>query len=121
MGITSFRPFVKNSEPTTIEDVLDHFDHVARLVGVEYVGVGNDSTIQPDDAISADERKKQESYYKPSYGFREKFFIEGLDHPQRAFDLTEGLIRRKYSDDDIEKILGGNFKRALREIWKVNS
>lgn len=121
MGITSFRAFVKNSEPTTIEDVLDHFDHVARLVGVEYVGVGNDSMIQPDDALSAEERKKQESYYKRSYGFRGKFYIEGLDHPQRSFDLTEGLIRRKYSDDDIEKILGGNFKRALNQIWKVDS
>lgn len=106
-----------SDEPTTIEDVLDHFEHVARLVGVEYVGVGNDSPIQPDDAISAEERKKQESYYKPSYGFRAKFYIEGLNHPQRAFDLTEGLIRRRYSDEDIEKILGGNFKRVLSQIW----
>jgi len=117
MGITSFRPFVKNSEPTTIEDVLDHFDHVARLVGVEHVGVGNDSPIQPDDAISPEERKKQESYYKSTYGFRDKFYIEGLNHPERVFDLTDGLIRRKYSDNDIEKILGGNFKRALNHIW----
>jgi membrane dipeptidase len=33
------------------------------------------------------------------------------------FDLTEGLIRRKYSDSDIEKMLGGNFARALGQIW----
>ena len=33
MGITSFRAFVKNSDPTTIDDVIDHFDHVAKLVG----------------------------------------------------------------------------------------
>jgi membrane dipeptidase len=117
MGITSFRPFVKNSEPTTIEDVLDHFDHVARLVGVEFVGVGNDSGLQPAEP-SPDERKKQESYYKSNYGFRDRFFIDGLNHPQRVFDLTEGLIRRRYSDPDIEKILGGNFKRALARIWK---
>src|SRR6266481_360924 len=118
MGISSFRSFVKNSEPTTVEDVLDHFDHVARLAGVEYVGVGNDSVLQPDDSLSPEERKKQQSYYKSSYGFRDKFYIEGLNHPQRAFDLTEGLIRRKYSDADIEKILGGNFKRALNQIWR---
>lgn len=121
MGITSFRSFVKNSEPTTIEDVLDHFDHVARLVGVEYVGIGNDSGLEPDDSISLEERKKQQSYYKSSYGFRDKFYIEGLNHPQRVFDLTEGLIRRKYSDADIEKILGGNFKRALSQIWRANA
>jgi membrane dipeptidase len=42
-----------------------------------------------------------------------------LNHAKRMFDLTEGLIRRKYSDSEIELVLGGNFKRALVEIWKV--
>lgn len=118
MGITSFRSFVKNSDPTTIDDVIDHFDHVARLVGVEHVGVGNDSELQPDDSMSLEDRKKLQAPFKSSYGFREKFYIDGLNHPQRAFDLTEALIRRKYSDNDIELILGGNFKRALNQIWK---
>lgn len=109
MGITSFRSFVKNSDPTTVDDVIDHFDHVAKLVGVEYVGMGNDSELQPDDSMSLEDRKKLQAGYKSSYGFRNKFYIDGLNHPQRAFDLTEALIRRRYSDSDIEKILGGNF------------
>ncbi len=37
------------------------------------------------------------------------------------FDLTEGLIRRKYSDADIEAVLGGNFKRVLSQIWTVTA
>jgi len=32
-------------------------------------------------------------------------------------DLTEGLFRRGYSDDDVAGILGGNFTRVLKEIW----
>ena len=43
--------------------------------------------------------------------------IEGLNHPQRVFDLTEGFIRRGYIDADIRKILGENFMRALTAIW----
>src|SRR5262245_4221931 len=35
------------------------------------------------------------------------------------FDLTEGLIRRKYTDHEIELVLGGNFKRVLAQIWSV--
>ena len=35
------------------------------------------------------------------------------------FDLTEGLIRRKYSDAEIEGVLGGNFIRVLSEVWKT--
>ncbi|MBI3681104.1 MAG: membrane dipeptidase [Acidobacteria bacterium] len=52
-----------------------------------------------------------------TYGFREKDDIEGLNHPKRMVDLAEGLIRRKYTDEHIRGILGGNFLRVLREIW----
>jgi membrane dipeptidase len=55
--------------------------------------------------------------YKGTYGFRDKIDIEGVDHPKRMYDLTEGLIRRGYSDDNIRGILGGNFQRVLSEIW----
>ena len=63
--------------------------------------------------------KQLRSGYKGSYGFREKIDIEGIDHPKRMFDLTEGLIRRKYTDDQIVGILGGNFSRALKTIWSA--
>ena len=38
---------------------------------------------------------------------------------KKIYDLTEGLLRRNYSAPDIELILGGNFQRALAEIWNV--
>jgi membrane dipeptidase len=119
MGITGVRMFVKNEEPTTIEDALNHFDHVARLVGVEHLGVGSDIDLDGYDDMPPELNRQLRAGYKGSYGFREKIDIEGLDHPRRMFDLTEGLIRRRYSDRDIEGILGGNFKRALSQIWSV--
>ncbi|HET9266015.1 MAG TPA: membrane dipeptidase [Vicinamibacterales bacterium] len=118
MGITGVRMFVRAEEPTTIEHVLDHIDHVARLTSVEHVGVGSDSDLYGYDAMSPEANERLRAGYKGSYGFRDKIDIEGLDHPQRVFDLTEGLIRRKYSDRDIELILGGNFKRVLTDIWR---
>jgi membrane dipeptidase len=117
MGITGVRMFVKVDEPTTIENVLDHFDHVTKLVGPEHVGVGSDIDLYGYDAMPPDQNRQLRASYKGSYGFREKIDVEGLDHPKRMFDLTEGLIRRKYSDKDIEGILGGNFKRVLSQIW----
>ena len=42
--------------------------------------------------------------------------IARVRHPH-AFDLTEGLVRRKYSRENIELILGKNFQRALTAIW----
>lgn len=119
MGITGVRMFVRGEEPTTIEHALDHFDHVAKLVGVEHVGLGSDMDLDGYDDMPPEENKRLRANYKGSYGFREKIDIEGLDHPKRVFDLTEGLIRRKYSDRHIELVLGGNFKRVLAQIWTV--
>jgi membrane dipeptidase len=119
MGITGVRMFVKNDEPTTVEHLLDHFDHVKKLVGVEHLGVGSDIDLDGYDDMPAEENKRLRAGYKGSYGFREKIDIEGVDHPKRIFDLTEGLIRRKYADHEIEMVLGGNFKRVLAQIWSV--
>jgi membrane dipeptidase len=101
MGITAIRGFVRCEEPTTLEDVLDHFDYVAKLVGVEHLGVGSDNDLDGRDIKGA----------------RIRMDIRGLDHPQRIYDLTEGLIRRRYSNRNIGLVLGGNFLRALTEIW----
>lgn len=117
MGITGVRPFVSAKEPTTIENLLDHYDHVAKLVGVEHLGVGSDIGMDGYDALPEPVRKKLHASYKASYGFREKDDIEGADHPKRTYDLAEGLIRRGYSDANIEAILGGNFQRVLAQIW----
>jgi membrane dipeptidase len=118
MGITGVRMFVRDREPTTIEHMLDHYDHVAKLVGPEHLGVGSDIDLDGYDDMPPEINKQLRASYKGSYGFREKIDIEGADHPKRMYDLAEGLIRRKYTDAQIEGILGGNFRRVLSEIWK---
>jgi membrane dipeptidase len=119
IGITGVRMFVKGDEPTTVEHVLDHFDHVRKLIGPEHLGVGSDIDLYGYDAMPPELNKQLRAAYKESYAFREKIDIEGLNHPKRMFDLAEGLLRRKYSDSEIEGILGGNFERVLSQIWAV--
>ena len=104
IGITMVRGFVQGSGPATMEGVLDHIDHVAKLVGVEHVGIGSDVDLDGRDV-----------HIQP----RKRFDLDGIDYSQKIFDLTEGLIRRKYSAGDIELILGGNFQRALAGIWST--
>jgi membrane dipeptidase len=117
MGITGVRNFVSATEPTTIEHVIDHFDHVRDLVGVEHLGVGSDMDLDGYDALPEEVQRSLRAGYADTYSFRERIDIEGLDHPKRMFDLTEGLVRRGYTDPEIEAILGGNFIRALSDIW----
>jgi membrane dipeptidase len=100
IGLTGVRHFVRAKDPVTIEHALNHFDYAVKLVGVEHVGVGSDTDLNGRDT-SANLR----------------YDIAGLNHVQRVFELTEGLIRRGYSNQQIGLILGGNFQRALTQIW----
>ncbi|MEH6419361.1 dipeptidase [Pseudomonas sp. CGJS7] len=118
MGITGVRMFVGAKEPTTLDSMVDHIDHVARLVGIEHVGIGSDADLYGYDAMPADQLKALKASYKASYGFRERIDIEGFDRPTKIFELTDALIRRGYSDGDIEAVLGGNFRRLLGQVWR---
>lgn len=121
MGINYIRFMDRLQEPVTIEHVLDHFDYVARLVGVEHLAVGSDLDMigNPNALGGSFDPKTQPNFSR--YQYHEDtdgaITIKGLDHAQRMFDLTEGLIRRGYPDADIEGILGGNAVRVLGEIW----
>ncbi len=111
MGISMIRGFVCSSGPATIETVLDHIDRVAKLVGVEHVGIGSDVDLDGRDHLSPAMLKAEHMIGRTD--------LDGINYPKKIFDVTEGLVRRGYNDQNIGLILGGNFQRALSEIWSV--
>lgn len=77
----------------TLEQTLDHFDHVVELTGsVDHVGIGSDYD-----------------------GVGDSLPI-GLKDVSSYPNLVEGLLKRGYSEDDIKKILGGNVLRVWRAV-----
>jgi len=76
----------------TLDQTLDHFDHIRDLVGVEHVGIGSDYD-GVGDSLPVD--LKDVSSYP---------------------NLVEGLLSRGYSEADVQKILGGNLLRVWREV-----
>lgn len=104
MGVTMERLFVGTGNSVTIENVLGHIDHIVKLVGVEHVGLGTDVDLDGRDLATALKKKND---------------LDGLQYARKVYELTEGLIRRKYSKADIQLILGGNFHRALTSIWQA--
>ncbi|WP_423815757.1 dipeptidase [Rhodothermus profundi] len=78
----------------TVADVADHIDHVVQLVGVDHVGLGSDF-----DGVFA--------------------LPEGLQDVSMYPNLVAELLRRGYSEADIEKILGGNLLRVWETVEAV--
>lgn len=117
MGITGVRMFVRASDPTHVGHMADHIDHVAKLAGIDHVGIGSDADLNGYDDMPPQEYAALKASYKGSYAFRDKIDIDGFDHPKKVFDLTEELIRRGYSNENIRAVLGGNFRRLLAQVW----
>ena len=82
----------KNQYPRgTIHDLLDHIDHIAKVAGVEYVGIGSDF-----DGVSVLPTQLEDV---SSYPY-----------------ITQGLLDRGYTDEQIQGILGGNLLRVMRGV-----
>ena len=118
MGISGVRMFISPTDPTDVRNMADHIDHVIKLTGIDHVGIGSDADLYGYDAMEPGQYAKLKAAYKASYAFRDRIDIDGFRGPRKMFDLTEELIRRGYSDDDIRKVLGGNFRRLLATVWK---
>src|SRR5882762_4212701 len=110
MGITLIRSFVSAQGPATIEHALDHIDRVARLSGVEHIGIGTDVDLDGRAKLPSEKLKARQ--INPA-----TTDLDRINYRKKIYDLTEGLIRRKYTNRNIELILGGNFQRALCQIW----
>jgi membrane dipeptidase len=120
MGISCIAFMVKGSEPVTVDDVIDNFDHVRDLVGIEHVGIGSDAGIESNDLGAPEVLKEMLAKADPRYhvhGASE--VVPGLQGQKRIYDLTAAFARRGYTDDHIRLILGQNWRRVLADIWRA--
>jgi membrane dipeptidase len=117
MGINFISFMVKDHEPTTVDDVIDHIDHVTKLVGIEHVGIGSDFGIESNDFAPPEVLNNMLQRADKRYRVHHREAVGDLAGDKRMYVLTDALIRRKYTDEQIRLILGENWRRALNSIW----
>jgi membrane dipeptidase len=79
-----------------LKSLIDHIDHIAKVAGIDHVGLGSDF-----DGVSG-------------------ATPQGIDSAADLPKITQALLDRGYSGDDIKKILGGNLMRVFREVEGVS-
>jgi membrane dipeptidase len=90
------RQFADRIPRPPLSMLIDHIDHIAKVAGVDHVGLGSDF-----DGVSGQ-------------------LPEGLDSPADLPKITAALMERGYSAEDCRKILGGNLLRVFREVEQVS-
>lgn len=113
MGITVFATFYKTKDDTqpTIENLVDCIEYVVDLVGINHVGIGTDLDEYMTKQRWASYRRTFSKFITP-----EAPYVRGLENVESYFNLTKGLVARGYSDQEILKILGGNFLRVFKKV-----
>jgi len=87
----------ENPKPRgTLSDVADHIDHIRKVAGIDHIGIGSDFFDSGESSMAY-----------------------GLQDVTRYPYLFAELLRRGYSDEDIKKIAGLNFLRAMRQMEQV--
>jgi len=119
IGIFQINPYLGAAERNTLDTFLDHIEHAVRVAGIDHVAIGSDREHRkiPD---TPEERQKlidELSRLRPvtAASFRWPFFIPELNGPRRMEVVRRGLERRGRPAGEIDKILGGNFRRLLAE------
>ncbi|MXX08026.1 MAG: membrane dipeptidase [Gammaproteobacteria bacterium] len=91
--VTAFGAYVSDTEPATVADLVDHVDYMVDLIGIEHVGISSD--------------------------FDGGGGIEGWSDASETFNVTLELVRRGYSEEEIEMLWSGNLLRVLDEVQRI--
>ena len=111
VGVNAFPAFVRRDGAPTVEDLLDHVDYLVQVMGANHVGLGLDFATENEDDY-------EYFGYKPEFYPRPPWtYPAGIDGFAAIPNVTRGLVERGYGDDDVRKILGGNFLRVFRAVW----
>jgi membrane dipeptidase len=124
VGIPMIRFMIRPERPVTVKHVADHVEYLFKLIGPDHVGLGTDLDMaglaNPMSRSGALDVSKQPNFSRYNAYFDENGLaaVDGLGHSKRIFDLTEAMVRRKHSDENIKLLLGGSFSRVLAATWK---
>jgi len=113
IGVNGIGIFLGDNDEST-DALFRHLDHWVQLLGPRHVGIGLDSVSEP--AVLADFVHASAAKYPAGQSY-EVDEIK-VSRPEQIPDLTERMLRAGYPEADIRAVLGGNWLRLAREVWR---
>ncbi len=112
IGITSAGFYL--GESVTTERYFTHLDYVAQMVGPEHVGIGLDSMSKPEILMDYIKARPDEWPGLEDGLWEPMAFFE----PEQIPELTELMLKRGYSEENVRGVLGENWMRVCKRVWK---
>ena len=103
----------------SIDSVMEHFEYIANLVGIDHVAFGPDTHF--GDHVGLHRQLRSLMSIGESHAgetFEEVDYVKGLENPAECFpNIVRWLVKHGYSREDIAKVIGTNVLRVLKETW----
>lgn len=119
VGIAAFADFVADTTKgqPSLDDMLEHIVYVADRIGVEHVGIGTD-IMETAGAAGIWWNANTKRRYPEICGAMDEHMhgIRGVERWEDFANITDRMVQRGFSDDEIMKVIGGNFRRVFSEI-----
>lgn len=116
VGAVSVPPFLSCSTRATLDNYLDMIEYLIDLMGIDHVGVGPDFMEEMSPESSAGALKGLSPEILAQYAAVEP--VQGFESARNFPNLTEGLVKRGYKSDEVQKVMGGNWVRLYGQIWQ---
>lgn len=116
VGITQIRTFLTDARHDNLDVYFDHIDHAIGVAGIEHVGIGSDRDhrVIPDTAEELAILLQEEG---PQISPQDwPLYLEKLNGPHRMDVIRDGLRKRRYSQSDIDRVMGGNVLRLYGDV-----
>lgn len=120
MGVSAYASFAETRPDVwpTLDDFVHHVSYTADLVGVDHVGIGTDMFEGRTDASFQFDVQRRYGETLRSYSRRETRMVQGLPSLADLPRVTAALLAHGFDEDDVAKILGGNFLRVFEKAWR---
>ena len=117
-------PFLTDpAKQPMLKDFLQHLDHAVKVCGEDHVGIGSDVPFlevgEVEFAILKHKTEERKAAGIAAPGEDRPAYIPDLNTERKLELVTDALLKRGYKSAVVEKILGGNFKRVLADIWST--
>lgn len=108
----------KKNPEHSIVSIMEHFEYVKNLVGIEHVTFGPDTNYGDHVGLHRVFSAALSINQAHAKGTIEVPYVKGMENPTEcSWNIVRWLVKNHYKDDEIAKIIGGNTIRVLREIW----
>jgi membrane dipeptidase len=123
IGVVGFPAMVSEGSRPSLDQFVAHIDAIVQRVGIDHVGLGIDyytgqaGVAKDEDSIRDYEHAIRTGIWSTAYPPPPHHYPAGIETPRTLPKLTERLVQKGYDAAAVQKVLGANWVRVMRQVW----